>query len=84
MKAVGSTQYTVETLRRISSPDRFAADLQRLPQAAREFPLSADWTVVAAESLYAPGSLRLIQLREHEQVAALAALAVAQIGRAHV
>ncbi len=80
MKAVGSAQYTVETLCRIGSPDRFAADLQRLPQAAREFPLSADWTLVAAESLYATGSLRLMQLRERGQVAALAALAVAQGG----
>jgi CelD/BcsL family acetyltransferase involved in cellulose biosynthesis len=77
MKAVGSARYTVETLRQIDSPEALASQWAGLPQAEQEFPQSADWSLTAAESLYASGSLRLIHLRNGEELMALAPLAIA-------
>jgi CelD/BcsL family acetyltransferase involved in cellulose biosynthesis len=76
MKAVRPAQYTVETLRQIDSPDALAAAWERLPQPAWELPVSAEWTLAAAQSLYAAGSLRLVQLRQADEISALAPLGV--------
>ena len=76
MTASGLVSYTVETLRRLDAPQMQVDTWRHLPQAIQELPQAADWTLVAADSLYAPGALRLIQLRHAQQLAALAPLAV--------
>jgi CelD/BcsL family acetyltransferase involved in cellulose biosynthesis len=82
MKAVGSARYTVETLRQIDSPEALASQWAGLPQAEQEFPQSPEWSLTAAESLYPSGSLRLIHLRNGEELMALAPLAIALGGSA--
>lgn len=76
MKLAGATPYSIETLRRIDSPDDLIARWRRLPQAAQEFPQSAEWTAVAAQSLYASDALRFIQLSQQGEVVGLAPMAV--------
>lgn len=71
-------RYRFETLRQVDSPTDLVAQWQRLPQPSLEFPQSADWMLVAAESLYAAGALRFIQLRQDQEVIALAPLAVSR------
>jgi CelD/BcsL family acetyltransferase involved in cellulose biosynthesis len=72
--------YSVETLRRIDSPEDLIARWRLLPQAAREFPQSAEWTAVAAQSLYAADRLRFIQLSQQGEIAGLAPMAVTDGG----
>jgi CelD/BcsL family acetyltransferase involved in cellulose biosynthesis len=76
MSRARATDYTVETLRRIDSPEALAALWRELPQVAQEFTQSVDWTLVAAERLYGADSLRLVQARKDSQVVALAPLGV--------
>jgi CelD/BcsL family acetyltransferase involved in cellulose biosynthesis len=76
MKAAGARPYSVETLRRIDSPDDSIARWRLLPQAAQVFPQSAEWTLVAAQSLYAHDTLRFIQLSQQDEVIGLAPMAV--------
>jgi len=80
MTAAGATPPSVETLRRIDSPDDLIARWRPLPQAAHEFPQSAEWTAVAAQSLYAPGALRFIQLSQQGEIVGLAPMAVTRGG----
>lgn len=77
MKAAAAT---LETLRRIDTPDDLIARWRLLPQAAQEFPQSAEWTVVAAQSLYAHDTLRFLQLSQQDEVIGLAPLAVTSRG----
>ena len=77
MNAARAAPYSIDTLRRIDSPEDLIARWRQLPQAAQEFPQSADWTAVAAQSLYASDQLRFIQLSQHEDVIGLAPMAVA-------
>jgi CelD/BcsL family acetyltransferase involved in cellulose biosynthesis len=77
MKAAAATPYSVETLRRLDSPDDLIANWRLLPQAAQEFTQSAEWTAVAAQSLYARDTLRFIQLSQDGDVVGLAPMAVA-------
>lgn len=77
MKAVAAAAYVTETLRRIDSPNELIARWQQLPQASQEFPQSAEWTAVAAHSLYAGDTLRFIQLSQQGEIVGLAPLAVA-------
>lgn len=72
-----TSPYTIETLRQLDSIEELAADWQRLPQATQLLPQSADWAVSAAESLHAAGALRLIHVRQGQDVVALAPLALA-------
>jgi CelD/BcsL family acetyltransferase involved in cellulose biosynthesis len=76
----GATPYSVETLRRIDSPDDLIARWRLLPQAAEEFPQSAEWTLVAAQSLYAYDTLRFIQLSQQGEIVGLAPMAVTRGG----
>jgi len=76
MKPAAPAPYSVETLRRIDSPDELIARWRGLPQAAREFTQSAEWTTVAAQSLYASDTLRFIQVSQRGEVVGLAPLAV--------
>jgi CelD/BcsL family acetyltransferase involved in cellulose biosynthesis len=80
VKPVVAELFTVETLRRIDSADELAVQWRQLPQASQEFPQSADWTLAAAERLYADDALRLVQARQAEQIMALAPLGVANGG----
>jgi CelD/BcsL family acetyltransferase involved in cellulose biosynthesis len=80
MTVAGASPYCVETLRRIDSPDDSIARWRSLPQVAQEFTQSAEWTAVAAQSLYASGSLRFIQLSQHGDVVGLAPMAVTRGG----
>jgi CelD/BcsL family acetyltransferase involved in cellulose biosynthesis len=75
MKAEAAA-YTVETLRRIDSPNELIARWQLLPQASQVLPQSAEWTAVAAHGLYAEGALRFIQLLHQGQVVGLAPMAL--------
>lgn len=81
MKAAGATPYAVETLRRIDSPDELIARWRLLPQAAQVFPQSAEWTTVAAQSLYARDTLHFIQLSQRGEVVGIAPLAMTPGGR---
>ncbi|MBL8266084.1 GNAT family N-acetyltransferase [Steroidobacter sp.] len=80
MSSVTAGELTVETLRRIDSPETLAALWQGLPQAAQEFPQSIDWTLVAAERLYGADALRLVQTRAGAEVIGLAPLGVSNGG----
>jgi CelD/BcsL family acetyltransferase involved in cellulose biosynthesis len=76
MKAMAAAAYVTETLRRIDSPNELISRWQQLPQAAQEFPQSAEWIAVAAQSLYASDTLRFIQVSQQGEIVGLAPLAV--------
>jgi len=80
MSLARASGYTVETLRRIDSPDELATLWRQLPQVAQEFTQSVDWTLVAAERLYGADALRVVQARNDIEVIALAPLGVASGG----
>ncbi|HEY5759225.1 MAG TPA: hypothetical protein VIU34_25550, partial [Steroidobacter sp.] len=80
MSSPRAANYTVETLRRIDSPDELATRWRQLPQIAQEFTQSVDWTLVAAERLYGADALRLIQARRDGEIVALAPLGVTRGG----
>lgn len=80
MSLARATGYTVETLRRIDSPDELGALWRQLPQVAQEFTQSVDWTLVAAERLYGADALRVVQARKDNEVMALAPLGVSNGG----
>lgn len=80
MSSTGAAGYTVETLRRIDSPDELAALWRQLPQVAQELTQSVDWTLVAAERLYGADALRVVQSRKDDEVIALAPLGVTNGG----
>jgi CelD/BcsL family acetyltransferase involved in cellulose biosynthesis len=80
MKATVATPYSVVTLRRIDSPDDLIARWRLLPQATQELPQSAEWAVVAAQSLYAQETLRFIQLSQGGEIVGLAPMAVTRGG----
>ncbi|MET0535984.1 MAG: GNAT family N-acetyltransferase [Steroidobacter sp.] len=72
----GGAALLVETLRRIDSADEAIARWRSLPQSIQEFPQSAQWSTVAAQSLYARDMLRFIQLTHAGEIVGLAPLAV--------
>lgn len=76
MRPPPAAPYAIETLRRIDSLDELIAHWQRLPQASQEFPQSAEWIAVAAQSLYTSDALRFIQLLQGDEVVGLAPMAV--------
>ena len=80
MSSARAASYTVETLRRIDSPDELAALWRRLPQLAQEFTQSVDWTLAAAERLYGADALRVVQARQDDEIIALAPLGVTSGG----
>lgn len=80
MTAAAAAPYSVETLRRIDSPDESIARWRLLPQAAQEFPQSAEWSTVAAQRLYEIGALHFIQLTQAGEVVGLAPLAATRSG----
>lgn len=80
MSSARATNYTVETLRRIDSPDELATRWRQLPQIAQEFTQSVDWTLVAAERLYGADALRVVQACKEGEVVALAPLGVTKGG----
>jgi CelD/BcsL family acetyltransferase involved in cellulose biosynthesis len=80
MSSARAANYTVETLRRIDSPDELATRWRQLPQIAQEFTQSVDWTLVAAERLYGADALRLVQARKGDEIVALAPLGVTKGG----
>jgi CelD/BcsL family acetyltransferase involved in cellulose biosynthesis len=80
MSSARASNYTVETLRRIDSPDELATRWGQLPQIAQEFTQSVDWTLVAAERLYGADALRVVQARKDSEIIALAPLGVTNGG----
>ncbi|WP_129777714.1 GNAT family N-acetyltransferase [Peristeroidobacter soli] len=80
MSRGAAASYTVETLRRIDSPDELATRWRQLPQIAQEFTQSVDWTLVAAERLYGADALRVVQARSGDDIVALAPLGVTNGG----
>jgi CelD/BcsL family acetyltransferase involved in cellulose biosynthesis len=81
MKSAAAAAYSVDTLRRIDSPDELIARWRLLPQAAQEFPQSAEWSAVAAQSLYAHDTLRFLELTQAGELVGLAPLAVTRGAR---
>lgn len=73
----GPARYTIETVRQWDSTEELAAHWECLPQPAQVFPQAADWGLAAAQSLHAPETLHLIQLRQGREVVAIAPLTLA-------